>query len=83
MLTLITAMAAAAAAQSAQSAPAAQPMQMSQMHGMDTDKMDYSKMDHMAMGQHGDGCCKHTADGKMECSMPNSAADTHQGHSGH
>lgn len=79
MMMLITAMAAAAAAQTAQPAPAptapAQQMQGQMDHSkMPMGQMDHSKMGGMAMGQTGDGCCVKTADGKMECRMPDKAA---------
>lgn len=80
MMTLIAAAALAAAAP----APSQGGMQMpvGQMPGMDMSQTDHSKMDHMA--QKGGDCCKHTPDGKMECSM-SEKGDTpsaHQGHSG-
>jgi len=80
MLTIMTAMALGAAAPAAP----AQPMPMGQMPGMDMSQMDHSKMDHSAMAKHGDGCCKQTAEGKMECAMPAKTGDApaHQGHSG-
>ncbi|HXH51944.1 MAG TPA: hypothetical protein VNH53_00745 [Sphingomicrobium sp.] len=86
MLTIMTAMALAAAAQPAATARAANPhAQHMQAGQMDHSKMDHSKMDHSKMGQHGDGCCKKGADGKMECTMPNKAgaSSDHQGNSGH
>ena len=83
MLTIMTAMALAAAAQTAPPSVSAQPMPMGQMHGMDMSQMDHSKMGHMATGKNGDGCCKHGADGKMECNMSgkDGSASEHQGHS--
>jgi len=85
MLTIMTAMAlgAAAPAVPAQPVPMGQ-MPMGEMSGMDMSQMDHSKMDHSAMAKHGDGCCKQTAEGKMECAMPGKAGDAsaHQGHSG-
>jgi hypothetical protein len=85
MITFITAMAAAAAAQTAQPAPASPQAQHMPMGQMDHSKMDHSRMDHSKMAQHGDGCCKQGADGKMECSMPAKAGSgsAHHGHSGH
>lgn len=85
MLNMMTAMALAAAAQTAPAAtPQANPhtqMPMGQMN-MPMGQMDHSKM--MNMAHQADGCCKQTADGKMECAMPGKAgsASPHQGHSG-
>jgi hypothetical protein len=81
MLTLMTAMALAAVAPAAP----AQSIPMGQMPGMDMSQMDHSKMGQMNMAQHGDGCCKHGADGKMECSMSDGAGakPAPQGHSAH
>lgn len=80
MLTIMTAMALAAAAQPPAAAPAANP----HAQHTQTGQMDHSKMGHSNMAQHGDGCCKKGADGKMECTMPTKAGagSTHQGHSG-
>lgn len=84
MMTIITAMAVAAAAQNTPANTLAQPMQMGEMQGMDMSHMDHSKMGQMAMGEHGDGCCKHTPDGKMECAMDKkSGGSSHEGHSSH
>jgi hypothetical protein len=81
MLTIMTAMALAAAAQPAVTAPAANQHAQHTQAG----QMDHSKMDHSKMGQHGDGCCKKGADGKMECTMSKKtgASSDHKGHSGH
>lgn len=51
----------------------------------DHSRTDHSKMDHAKMPQQGDGCCKKTADGKMECAMRDKAGtgSSHQGHDGH
>ena len=79
MLTIMTAMALAATQAPAAPAPNA--------HAQHTQagQMDHSKMDHSKMAQHGDGCCKKGADGKMECSMSNKAGASsgQRGHSGH
>lgn len=84
MLTFVTAMTLAAAAQATPAnAPIQQPMQMGQMQGMDTSQMSHAKMGNMAMGQKGEDCCKHGADGKLECNMHDhlGSASVHQGHS--
>lgn len=84
MMTLIAAMALAAAAPAPAPGMPAGQMSGMDMSQMDHSKMDHSKMDHSKMARHGDGCCKHTADGKMDCGMPGKgdAASAHQGHSG-
>lgn len=84
MLALMTAMALAAAAQTAPAAPAVNPHSQHMQTGMDHSKMDHSRMGQMNMAQHGNGCCKTGADGKMECAMFNKAGagSTHQGHNG-
>ena len=78
MLTMIAA-AALAAAPTPAANDHAQHMQMGQMSGMDMSQMDHGKTDHSKMAD----CCKHGANGKMECSMPDKAgaASAHQGHS--
>lgn len=85
MLTIVTALALGAAAQTALAAPATHPhAQHAHTSQLDHSKMDHSSMGHPNMAQHGDGCCKQGADGKMECAMPNKAGagSSHQGHSG-
>lgn len=84
MMSFVTAMALAAAAQAA---PAAANQGTTMPTGqMDHSKMPMGQMDHskMPMGQMNDGCCKQTANGKMECRMPGNAGATsaNQGHSG-
>lgn len=71
MLTIVTALALAAAAQTA---PATNPHAQ---HGQ-TGQADHSKM-----GQHGGGCCKQTAEGKMECQTMSGRGAGHQGQAGH
>lgn len=82
MLTIIAAAALGAAQAPATPAAHVHPQQTpaGQAPAADKSGMDHSKMDHSKMG-----CCKHTADGKMECTMPGKAgaAPGHQGHSGH
>src|SRR5258708_13843010 len=74
MLTIMTAMALAAAAPAAPATPAQSmpmgQMPIGQMQGMDMSQMDHGKMGQMNMATNGAGCCKQTADGKMECAMP-------------
>lgn len=65
----MTAMALAAANQTAPAAPAVSP----HVQHMQMGQMDHSKMGQMNMGQHGDGCCKKGADGKMACAMSHKA----------
>jgi hypothetical protein len=83
MSILITAMA-LAAAQPSPAPPATNlPAQHTPAGQVDHSKMDHSKMGHSNMAQHGDGCCKKGADGKMECTMGKKPASGTQGHSGH
>ena len=85
MLTIMTAMALGAAAQTTPPAPATNlRAQHTQTGQMDHSRRDHSKMDHSKMAQHGDGCCKKGADGKMECAMHKAGAGSARaGHSGH
>lgn len=86
MLTTLTAMALGAAAQAGPTAPTPNThAQHPQTGQADHSQMDHSKMGLSNMAQHGGGCCKQGADGKMECAMPNKAgaSSAQQGHSGH
>ena len=81
MLTTMTALALAAVAQTAPAVPAT--IDHAQTGQADGSKVSHSMVSHSNMVQH--GCCKRSADGKMECAMLNKAGDgsAHQGHSGH
>jgi hypothetical protein len=83
MLTMIAA-AALAAAQPQAPAPAAGHPQHSQTGPTVPSNMDNSSMDHSKMGQSGGGCCKRTAEGKMECAMMsgNAGGSTPKGRTG-
>ena len=85
MLTTLTALALAAGAQTAPTAPATNAHSQHPQTGQaDHSQMDHSRMGHSNVPQHGGGCCKQGADGKMECAMLNKAgaSSAQQGHSG-